>query len=46
MSGYTKFLKDPSENITDVSQNAAKDFFDMDKFRREKDAKKTHTFIY
>ena len=40
MSGYTKYLKDPSDNITDVSQNAAKDFFDIDKFRKEKDARK------
>jgi hypothetical protein len=39
-------LKDPSETITDVSQNAAKDFFDIDRFRKEKDAKKPYTFLY
>ena len=46
MAGYTKYLKDPSEHITEVTQNAAKDFFDMDKFRIQKDAKKPYTFLY
>lgn len=46
MSGYTKYLKDPGDNVGDINQNAARDFFDMDKFRLHKDAKKSYTFLY
>lgn len=44
MSGYTKFIKDPSQRPEEIT--CSKDFFDLDRFRMQKDAKKNFTFIY
>ena len=38
MSGYTKFLKDPSEQPSNITCSA--DCFELDKFRLMKEAKK------
>ena len=44
MSGYTKFIKDPSQRPEEITQS--KDFFDIWEFRLRKDAKKPFHFIY
>lgn len=44
MSGYTRYIKDPSERPEEIT--CSKDCFDLDKFRLQKDAKKPFTFIY
>lgn len=46
MAGYTKFLKDPSEKLTEVTRNSAVDFLDIEKFRLQKDAKKPYNFLH
>ena len=44
MVGYTKYLKDPSEQPEQIT--CSRDCFDLDKFRLQKDAKKSYSFIY
>lgn len=44
MIGYTKYLKDPSEQPEQIT--CSRDCFDIDKFRLQKDAKKSYSFIY
>ena len=44
MSGYTKFIKDPSQRPEEIT--CSKDFFDLDRFRMQKDSKKPYSFIY
>ena len=44
MSGYTKYLKDPSETPEHIA--SSKDCFDMEKFRFHKEAKKKTSFLY
>lgn len=44
ISGYTKYLKDPSDQSEEIK--CLKDCFELDKFRISKDAKKNFTFIY
>ena len=44
MKDYTKFIKDPSQRPEEITQS--NDFFDIHRFRLQKDAKKPFTFIY
>jgi hypothetical protein len=47
MANYHKYLKDPGLNRdgTVPDHANARDFFNFDKFRQERDASKSHTFI-
>lgn len=44
MSGYTKHMKDLSEQPDIIT--SSKECFELDKFRLQKDAKKSYSFIY